>query len=610
MDEAFAFQGIEEGGDGLAGGADDGGELFGTEPVGEAGGGALRTGVFGLAQKQVEQPAAHIVEDETVDDGKRMQKVGAGEVVSVHIQGRKISGVTNGGGKFLTYAPEDPNLVSTLMQKKIEVVAEPDEESPWYMTLLASWFPMVLLIGVWIFFMRQMQNGGGRAMNFGRSRARMISQEQTRVTFDDVAGVDEAKEELTEVVQFLSDPKKFTRLGGRIPKGVLLVGSPGTGKTLLARAVAGEAGVPFFSISGSDFVEMFVGVGAARVRDLFMTKELLLTIFFPDTPLHDGAVIVRGETVAAAGCIMEVPPDMVSRYGIIEGEEFAPGLYRVRNLVEKPKANEAPSRLAIVGRYVLFPDIFYHLEKVVPGHDLDRFVAVQQGRGVAFATPAPVVTDTYAYIQTVPSVHTGNSLGFIAWKGEPGRYAHAGTRPLPCDLSIPPAPWRAHLRGLDHVATRVRARARDAAILEFLSLTNYRFDFAVYVESLNSITNVARLADGQYAQVFTSGIAPADDDAPDTAGPTERFICNYGLRPHHMAFRVEHIETVVAGLQAAGMGFLSALVGSREEGLKQIFSTMSPKTYLVNEYIERYDGFDGFFTKANVTHLTKATEKQ
>jgi len=243
-------------------------------------------------------------------------------------------------------------------------------------------------------------------------------------------------------------------------------------------------------------------------------------------------------------------------------------------------------------------------------HDLDRFVAVQQGRGVAFATPAPVVTDTYAYIQTVPSVHTGNSLGFIAWKGEPGRYAHAGTRPLPCDLSIPPAPWRAHLRGLDHVATRVRARARDAAILEFLSLTNYRFDFAVYVESLNSITNVARLADGQYAQVFTSGIAPADDDAPDTAGPTERFICNYGRRPPHMAVRVEHIETVVAGLQAAGMGFLSALVGSREEGLKQIFSTMSPKTYLVNEYIERYDGFDGFFTKANVTHLTKATEKQ
>jgi cell division protease FtsH len=156
-----------------------------------------------------------------------MQKVNTGEVVSVRIQGRKISGVTTGGGKFLPYAPEDPRLVSSLMQKKIEVVAEPEEESPWYMTLLVSWFPMLLLVGVWIFFMRQMQNGGGRAMNFGRSRARMITQEQTRITFDDVAGVDEAKEELTEVVQFLSDPKKFTRLGGRIPKGVLLVGRRG-----------------------------------------------------------------------------------------------------------------------------------------------------------------------------------------------------------------------------------------------------------------------------------------------------------------------------------------------------------------------------------------------
>ncbi len=212
-----------------------------------------------------------------------MQKVNAGDVVSVKIQGHKITGVTTGGGKFLTYAPEDPSLVGSLMQKKVEVMAEPEEDSPWYMTLLVSWFPMLLLVGVWIFFMRQMQNGGGRAMNFGRSRARMITQEQTRVTFEDVAGVDEAKEELTEVVQFLSDPKKFTRLGGRIPKGVLLVGSPGTGKTLLARAVAGEAGVPFFSISGSEFVEMFVGVGAARVRELFtQAREKAPCIIFID----------------------------------------------------------------------------------------------------------------------------------------------------------------------------------------------------------------------------------------------------------------------------------------------------------------------------------------
>jgi cell division protease FtsH len=200
-------------------------------------------------------------------------RVKDGEVVSVKIQGQKITGVMAGDKKFITYAPEDPNLVPSLVSGKIQVTAEPPEDSPWYMTLLVSWFPMLLLIGVWIFFMRQMQGGGAGgkgAMSFGRSKARLISEDTQKVTFEDVAGVDEAKEELSEIVDFLREPKKFTRLGGRIPKGVLLVGPPGTGKTLLARAVAGEAGVPFFSISGSDFVEMFVGVGAARVRDLFM----------------------------------------------------------------------------------------------------------------------------------------------------------------------------------------------------------------------------------------------------------------------------------------------------------------------------------------------------
>jgi len=199
-----------------------------------------------------------------------LSKVRQNEVVSVKIQGSRISGVLVNDQRFSSYAPDDPTLVDTLVKNNVQVKAEPQEEAPWYMTVLISWFPMLLLIGVWIFFMRQMQGGGGKAMSFGRSRAKMISQEETKVTFADVAGVDEAKEELQEIVDFLSNPKKFTRLGGRIPKGVLLVGSPGTGKTLLARAVAGEAGVPFFSISGSDFVEMFVGVGAARVRDLFI----------------------------------------------------------------------------------------------------------------------------------------------------------------------------------------------------------------------------------------------------------------------------------------------------------------------------------------------------
>jgi cell division protease FtsH len=198
-----------------------------------------------------------------------MQEVQAGRVTEVVIQGQNISGKLLDGTPFVSFAPPDDSMVEQMMKSNVTVKAEPREDSPWYMTLLISWLPMLLLIGVWVFFMRQMQGGGGKAMSFGRSRARMVSQESGRITFEDVAGVDEAKEELTEVVDFLSNPRKFTRLGGRIPKGVLLVGPPGTGKTLLAKAVAGEAGVPFFSISGSDFVEMFVGVGASRVRDLF-----------------------------------------------------------------------------------------------------------------------------------------------------------------------------------------------------------------------------------------------------------------------------------------------------------------------------------------------------
>jgi cell division protease FtsH len=199
-----------------------------------------------------------------------LTKLNDGQLLSVTMQGHVLTGRTPDGRSIQTYAPQDSGLVARLLDKKVELKVEPPEEQPWYMTLLVSWFPMLLLVGVWFFFMRQMQSGGGRVMSFGRSRARMLNQESSRVTFEDVAGVDEAKDELFEIVEFLSNPKKFTRLGGRIPKGVLLVGPPGTGKTLLARAVAGEAGVPFFSISGSDFVEMFVGVGASRVRDLFV----------------------------------------------------------------------------------------------------------------------------------------------------------------------------------------------------------------------------------------------------------------------------------------------------------------------------------------------------
>ncbi len=196
--------------------------------------------------------------------------VDAGKVSSVTIQGSDLSGKYVDGKVFKTFKPEDPQLTQKLLEKKIVVTASPEEEKFSWLSMLISWFPLVLLVGVWIFFMRQMQSGGGKAMSFGKSRAKLLTEAQGKITFEDVAGVDEAKEELAEIIAFLREPKKFTKLGGRLPKGVLLVGPPGTGKTLLARAIAGEAGVPFFSISGSDFVEMFVGVGASRVRDLFV----------------------------------------------------------------------------------------------------------------------------------------------------------------------------------------------------------------------------------------------------------------------------------------------------------------------------------------------------
>ncbi len=199
-----------------------------------------------------------------------MGGVERGDVREVVIQGHHIQGKYKNGEPFRTFEPDDPELVKSLRDKNVKIAAKPEDESPWYLVLLLNWLPMLLLVGVWIFFMRQMQVGGGKAMSFGKSRAKLLTENQHRVTFSDVAGVDEAKDDLQEIIAFLKDPKKFTKLGGRIPKGCLLVGAPGTGKTLLARAVAGEAGVPFFSISGSDFVEMFVGVGASRVRDLFV----------------------------------------------------------------------------------------------------------------------------------------------------------------------------------------------------------------------------------------------------------------------------------------------------------------------------------------------------
>ncbi|HSA62104.1 MAG TPA: ATP-dependent zinc metalloprotease FtsH [Nitrospiraceae bacterium] len=198
-----------------------------------------------------------------------MAKLDKGDIEKVIIKANHISGVLKDKTRIRTYSADYPDLVKVLREKDVQIEVKPPDESPWYITFLVTWGPFILFLGLWFFLMRQMQIGGNKALSFGKSRARMLTEERKKVTFSDVAGVDEAKEEVLEIIEFLKDPRKFQKLGGRIPKGVLIVGPPGTGKTLLAKAIAGEAGVPFFSISGSDFVEMFVGVGASRVRDLF-----------------------------------------------------------------------------------------------------------------------------------------------------------------------------------------------------------------------------------------------------------------------------------------------------------------------------------------------------
>lgn len=240
--------------------------------------------------------------------------------------------------------------------------------------------------------------------------------------------------------------------------------------------------------------------------------------------------------------------------------------------------------------------------------DLAAYVDIQKKRGKQFMTPDPIRTPHFSFIQSRPSPYTGNSLGFIQWHSRERTYRGNQARSLDLSLTKPDLPHLRHIGRLDHCATRVRAQERDKAILEFMDMTEYDFEFAIYVQSLNSITNVARLGRGEFAMVFTSGIAPFTD--VHHSGPTELFIHNYGTRVHHMAFETTDIETTFQALQKDGMEFLVDLVGSPEQGLKQTFSAMSPNTLLVNEYIHRYGDFTGFFTKDNVTLLTRATAKQ
>jgi 4-hydroxyphenylpyruvate dioxygenase-like putative hemolysin len=240
--------------------------------------------------------------------------------------------------------------------------------------------------------------------------------------------------------------------------------------------------------------------------------------------------------------------------------------------------------------------------------NIKRYVAIQKQRGIEFLTKDIIDTDNFSFMQTIPSVHTGNSIGIIQWRQNKGKYASSDSKFLDWKFQKSDGSGLKNIKELDHAATRVRAEDRDAAVIEFMNLTNYNFDFAIYVKVFNSITNVARFSSKDFAMVFTSGISPYIDD--EKSGPTEKFVHNYGPRVHHMAFRTEKIEETVSTLKNSGMNFLLDLVGSPREGLKQIFSCPSENTLLVNEYIHRYGDFDGFFTKSNVTLLTGATTKQ
>jgi cell division protease FtsH len=326
-----------------------------------------------------------------------IEAVDANEIQSVTIQGQHIRGqyrdkqANPGDGAFKTFAPDYPDLVKTLRDKGVDIEAKPEDNEPWYVVALVQWAPMLLLIGVWIFFMRQMQVGGGKAMSFGKSRAKLLTENQHKVTFSDVAGIEESKEELEEIIAFLKDPKKFTKLGGRIPKGVLLVGSPGTGKTLLARAVAGEAGVPFFSISGSDFVEMFVGVGASRVRDLFVQgkKNAPCIIFIDEIDAvgrHRGAGLGGGhdereQTLNQLLVEMDgfetnegvILIAATNRPDVLDPALLRPGRFDRRVVVPRPDVKGREGILKV------------HMRKVPIGEDVDLTLLARQTPGFAGA---------------------------------------------------------------------------------------------------------------------------------------------------------------------------------------------------------------------------------
>jgi cell division protease FtsH len=330
-----------------------------------------------------------------------LTEVDKGNVASVDIRGSDISGTFKDGKGFKTYSPNYPNLVEKLTGKGVSITAGPREEKgPSLWGVILSWFPMLLLIGVWIFFMRQMQGGKGGAMGFGRSKAKLLSEAQGRVTFQDVAGVEEAKEELEEIVHFLKDPRKFQKLGGRIPKGALLVGPPGTGKTLLARAIAGEANVPFFTISGSDFVEMFVGVGASRVRDMFeQGKKSAPCIIFID----EIDAVGRSRGAGLGGGNDEREQTLNQLLVEMDGFETNEGVILIAATNRPDVLDPALLRPGRFDRQVVVsnPDIIgreailnVHLKKITTGPDVNPKVIARGTPGFSGADLANIVNES------------------------------------------------------------------------------------------------------------------------------------------------------------------------------------------------------------------------
>jgi len=330
-----------------------------------------------------------------------LTEVDKGNVVSVDIRGSELSGNFRDGKAFKTYSPNYPNLVEKLSAKGVSITAGPREEKgPSLWGIILSWFPMLLLIGVWIFFMRQMQGGKGGAMGFGRSKAKLLTEAHGKVTFQDVAGVEEAKEELEEIVHFLKDPRKFQKLGGRIPKGALLVGPPGTGKTLLARAIAGEANVPFFTISGSDFVEMFVGVGASRVRDMFeQGKKSAPCIIFID----EIDAVGRSRGAGLGGGNDEREQTLNQLLVEMDGFETNEGVILIAATNRPDVLDPALLRPGRFDRQVVVsnPDIIgreailkVHLKKITTGPDVNPKVIARGTPGFSGADLANIVNES------------------------------------------------------------------------------------------------------------------------------------------------------------------------------------------------------------------------